>query len=237
VIVAAFGVFSPRIVVPAVEGGWAKTEPAPLLHARYEGAVASLRRLLGVPAEGSLRRAVELLLRGLEAAEPAGHPLFAGLKALPFPDDPLGQLWRCCDMVREHRGDSHIAAWTRARVRPVEIQLMTELLTGIPTKTFSLTRGWTVEEMDAAIDGMRAKGWLTGDAFTPDGRALRDAIESDTDDMETPVLDAIGSAFDELIGLLEPWAAAITAAGIRGGGYPRDAGVELSGLGRPPAAG
>src|SRR6476646_8759465 len=97
----------------------------------------SLRRLLGEPDGQQVTRAVELLRRGLSAAEGAGHPLFSGLKALPFPDDPVGQLWRCCDMVREHRGDSHIAVWTKAIVQPVEIQLMSELQMGIPLKTYS----------------------------------------------------------------------------------------------------
>ena len=127
VVTAAFGVFSPTIVVPAVEEGWSKTTPEAILVARYDGAVASLRRLLGEPDAAQVARAVELLRRGLEAAEGAGHPLFSGLKSLPFPEEPLGQLWRCCDMVREHRGDSHIAVWTKAMVAPVEIQLMSEL--------------------------------------------------------------------------------------------------------------
>ena len=127
VVTSAFGVFSPAIVVPSVDEGWSKTEPAPLLQARYDGAVASLRRLLGEPDATQLGRAVELLRRGLDVAEGAGHPLFSGLKSLLFPADPVGQLWRCCDMLREHRGDSHVAVWTKAMVRPVEIQLMSEL--------------------------------------------------------------------------------------------------------------
>jgi len=235
VVTAAFGVFNPALVVPAVERGWAITTPEDILEARYTGAVASLRRLLGEPDETRLRRAVELLLRGLEAADAAGHPLYAGLRSLPFPDDPLGQLWRCCDMVREHRGDSQIAVWTVAGVCPVEIQLMMELVMGIPLKSFSRTRGWSTEEMDAALDGMRNKGWLEGDAFSQTGRDLRERIESDTDDMETPIVDAIGSAFDDLITILRPWASAIYSAGIEGGGYPGgpDAIVALGGRPAP----
>jgi len=220
VVAAAFGVFSPAVVVPAVEAGWKVTEPEPLLQARYDGATASLRRLIGEPEPSQLRRAVELLGRGLEAAQHAGHALYGGLRSLPFPEEPIGQLWRCCDMVREHRGDGHIAVWTRYGVQPIEIQLMSELQLGIPLKTYSATRGWTVEQMDAALDGMRAKGWMEGDAFSPHGRAFREQIESDTDDMETPIVDAMGGDFDELIGILRPWAAAIVAAGIAGGGYP-----------------
>ena len=87
VVTSAFGVFSPTIVVPSVEEGWSKTEPEPLLQARYDGAVASLRRLLGEPDAKQVGRAVELLRRGLDVAEGAGHPLFSGLKSQPFPRD------------------------------------------------------------------------------------------------------------------------------------------------------
>jgi hypothetical protein len=222
VVTSAFGVFSSAIVVPSVQEGWSKTEPEPLLEARFDGAVASLRRLLGEPDAHGVARAVELLQRGLAAAEGAGHPLFSGLKSLPFPADPVGQLWRCCDMLREHRGDSHISVWTAAMVRPIEIQLMSELQMGLGLKTYSATRGWTVAQMDSAIEGMRAKGWMTGDAFTPDGRALRERIESETDGMEVPIVDAIGPDLDELLGILRPWTAAIVKAGIAGGGYPGD---------------
>jgi hypothetical protein len=231
VVAAAFGVFSPAIVVPAVDAGWAATTPEAILQARYDGATASLRRLLPDASERDMLRAAELLQRGLADAEHAGHPLYSGLRALPFPEEPVGQLWRMCDMVREHRGDSHVAVWTRAGVRPIEIQLMSELQLGIPLKTYSLTRGWTVEQMDAAIEGMREKGWMEGDAFSSAGRALRERIESDTDAMETGIVDAIGADFEELIGLLRPWAAAIVHVGIAGGGYPGGADA-IAGMGR-----
>jgi hypothetical protein len=91
---------------------------------------------------------------------------------------------------------------------------------GIPLKTYSRTRGWSIEQMDAALYGMRAKGWLEGEGFTPAGKAFRDRIEADTDDMETTIVDAMGDDFDELISILRPWAAAIVSVGIEGGGYP-----------------
>lgn len=232
-VASAFGVFSPAVVVPAVEAGWAATRRAPLLQARYDGATASLRRLLGEPDPAPLARAVELLQRGLEVADFAGHPLYCGLRSLPWPPDPIGQLWRSCDLVREHRGDSHIAVWTRAMVQPIEMQLMSELQLGIPLKTYSMTRGWTIDQMDAALDGMRANGWMEGDGFTPDGRVFRERLESETDAMETPLVDAIGADFDELIGTLRPWAAAIVKVGIEGGGYPGGADAIASMM-RPP---
>jgi hypothetical protein len=123
-------------------------------------------------------------------------------------------------MLREHRGDSHIAVWTKAGVAPIEIQLMSELQMRIPLKTYSATRGWTTQQMDDALDGMRAKGWMSGDTFSPEGQAFRERIESDTDEMEVPLVDAIGDGFDELMGILRPWASAIVKVGIAGGGYP-----------------
>jgi hypothetical protein len=125
-------------------------------------------------------------------------------------------------MLREHRGDSHISVWTKAMLQPVEIQIMSELQMGIPLKTYSATRGWTVAQMDAAIEGMREKGWVKDDAFTPEGTAFRERIESETDEMEVPIVDAIGTDLDELLGILRPWALAIVKAGIAGGGYPGD---------------
>jgi hypothetical protein len=226
VVAAAFGVFSPAVVVPAVDDGWSKTDPDTILHARHEGAVASLRRLLGDPDESRLLRAAELLQRAFSVAEHAGHPLYAGLRSLPFPGEPLAQLWRCCDMIREHRGDSHIAVWTRAGLRPIEIQLLSEIQLGITPKTYSATRGWTPAQMDAALDEMRARGWLDAQhALTAQGAGFRDRIESETDEMEVHLIDAIGTGLDELLGLLRPWASAVVAAGIEGGGYPGNIGA------------
>jgi hypothetical protein len=107
-------------------------------------------------------------------------------------------------------------------VRPIEIQLMSELQMGISLKTYSATRGWTVAQMDAAITGMQAKGWMHGIEFSPEGRAFRERLESETDEMEVPVVDAIGDDLDELLDILRPWTVAIVKAGIAGGGYPGD---------------
>ena len=152
VVTSAFGVFSPAVVVPAVEEGWSKTEPAPLLQARSDGAVASLRRLLGEPDAKQAGRAVALLRRGLDAAEGAGHVLFSGLKSLPFPADPVRATLALLRLLREHRGDSHISVWTKALVKPIEIQLMSELQMGIPLKTYSATR------LDGRADGRGDRG-------------------------------------------------------------------------------
>ena len=216
VVAAAFGVFNPDIVVPLVEMGWQTTTPEAILDARLQGSVGQLTRLLGERPEG-IERATELLRRGADAGTEGGHHLFAGLRSLGWPGDPMGDLWRAADLVREHRGDSHIAAWCNADLDAVEISLLTELYWGIPVKTYTRSRAWSTEQQDAGLDRLRSLGLVDGDAFTDAGLALREQVEADTDRQERRVLEAIGDDLDELCDLLEPWGKAIRA----GFGYPQ----------------
>lgn len=210
VIAAAFGVFNPAVVVPLVEQGWSKTSAEQVLDARYRGATAALRRIIGEP-EGTAR-AVQILRPALESASLAGRTLFAGLRSLPFPGDPIGQLWRVCDWVRERRGDGHIACWVGAGCDAVEIGLLTELYWGLPLGTYIRTRSWSADEIQAGVERLERKGYVSDGAFTPDGKRLRAEIEAATDRMELDVVAAIGDAFDELAALLEPWTRAILDA-------------------------
>src|SRR5581483_6307549 len=89
VVAAAFGVFNPEVVVPAITFGWGLTDAATICAERTEGAVEQLHRILGESPEG-LTDAVELLRRATEDLRPEGKPLYAGLRSLPMPDDPVG---------------------------------------------------------------------------------------------------------------------------------------------------
>ena len=61
VVVAAFGVFSPDLIIPHVTRGWWIAGVGDVLAAREAGATASLRRLLG--EQPQLPRATEILPR------------------------------------------------------------------------------------------------------------------------------------------------------------------------------
>lgn len=219
VVVAAFGVFSPAIVLPSVADGWSHTDAATILDARQGGATASLQVLLGdgtpEPIEG-MGRATELLRQAGDAATGEGRPLYSGLRSLGWPGDPWGDLWRAADLVREHRGDSHTNAWVASGVDAVEITLLTERWWRIPDRSYAPTRGWNDGELDAAEQRLRERGLVTDDGFTPEGEALRAQIEHATDQGERRIAAALGDDADELFTLLEPWGAAIVAAG----GYP-----------------
>ncbi len=210
VVAAAFAVFDPRVVVPAVTLGWTRTDAATICQARDDGAIAQLVRLLGERPDG-VDRAVELLQRATGPLRPEGRPLYAGLRSLPLPDSPVGAAWRLGDMLREYRGDSHTASWVSAGFDATEIGLLTELYWGLPLRSYSRTRGWTTEAHDAAAERLRSRGLLDGDELTPAGRDAREAVEQATDVQLLPVLTALGDDLDELLALLRPWGATVRA--------------------------
>ena len=84
--------------------------------------------------------------------------------------------------------------------------------------SYVATRGWSPDDIDAAIGRLRGRGLIDGEAFTPEGEALRASIEEATDRQERRVVEALGDDADELLSMLEPWSKAVVASG----GYPSD---------------
>jgi hypothetical protein len=207
-VAAAFGVFNPEIVVPMVAVGWTKTDAPTIFTARDDGAIAQLLRLLGAEPVG-LARVNELLDHALEPLRPEGRALYSGLRSQAIPSSPLGAMWRKTDLLREFRGDSHIAAWVSAGVDATEICMMTELYWGMPLRSYSRTRAWTDAQFDAAHDRLRARGLVDDVGLTEPGRVLREDIESRTDRQMRPAIDALGDDIDELFTLMAPWGTTI----------------------------
>lgn len=214
-VAAAFGVFNPDVVVPAVSEGWKETDHDALLEARYAGATTALRRMIGAP---DTSRAVEILRPVMESLPLSGRPVFSGLRSLPFPEDPVGALWRVCDYVREHRGDGHVAAWVEAGCDPLEIGLLTELYWGLEVGSYISTRGYGPDDVEAGLARLEGRGLVSGRGFTDEGRAFREGIEEVTDRMETRVVEGLVDDAEELFATLEPWTKAVLDAG----GYPVD---------------
>ena len=76
-----------------------------------QGYIYSRASVLGDPeAADGLDETIEALRAAAAAAPVVGRPLFAGLSALAWPADPWARLWHACSLLREHRGDSHLAA-------------------------------------------------------------------------------------------------------------------------------
>ena len=223
VVAAAFGVFTPAVVVPSVQTGWSLTDAETICDARTAGAVAQLTRILGEEPDG-LARATALLEQANADLAPAGRPLHAGLRSLDRPATPLGVAWRLADQLREYRGDAHVAAWTVAGFDGCEISLLTELYWGLPLRSYSRSRGWSAEDFDAATARLETSGLVADGELTPDGRAERETIEDATDHACRAIVDALGDDVDELVDILAAWGAEIRAAH----GYPSSGPHELA---------
>jgi hypothetical protein len=215
VVVAAFGVFDPAIVVPSVELGWRTADRETVLRARQDGATAGLAAVLGEEPAGA-GRATELFRRAADAAPAEGHHLFAGLSSLGWPGSVLGDLWRAADLVREHRGDSHLAAWCAHGLDAVEVCLLGDGWLGHPLGQGTRTRGWGADAIAAGVERLRDQGLVEGEEITEAGRELRESVEWATDRQERRLVATLGDDVDELLALLEPWARAIVEAR----GYP-----------------
>ena len=152
VVAAAFGCFNPKVVVPARRGGWQIASREAILEARERGATAMLaagpRRAARRPRRGS----PSCCAAAADAAPWAGRPIYAGLRSLGFPGHPLGAMWRAADLLREHRGDSHVISWAVGGADAVEVLLLTEQWWGLPARAYTPTRGWSGADMDAGFE-------------------------------------------------------------------------------------
>jgi len=218
VIAAAFGVFKPAVVKAGAQHGWSLTDAPTIFAARRAGAVAQLERVLG-PAGDEVGRTVGLLERAVTPLGVEGRPLYAGLESWwDDPSDGWTRLFHLGDMLRECRGDAHIAAWSSAALDGVEIGLLNDLYMGLPLKSSVRTRGWTDDELDAGESRLVERGWLADGALTAAGRDAREAIEAATDRGMAPAVHALGDDLDALLGVLRPWGETIRATGAYVGG-------------------
>ena len=215
-VTAVFFNFHPAMVARALPDAWSLASPADVVDARLRTVDAALRRLIpehvGSPAEAE---AAELARAATEATALAGRPLFAGLRSLAWPDEPHLVLWHACTMLREHRGDGHVAALTAAGLDGCEAHVTVAATGAVPRETLQSNRKWSDEDWAAAEERLRSRGFLDGSgAITPAGRALREAIEVGTDNAAEGPWRALGPERTErLLELLTPMARAINAAG------------------------
>ena len=215
VVASAFAWFEPGLVATLYDAAGAALPHAQLVSVRDEATVASLRAALG---DDDPSEVADLLAAAAEGAEGAGRPLFSGLLQRGRPSDPVHRLWWACDLVREHRGDSHVAAANLAGLGPVEMNVLTELWVGMPLLSYTATRGWSSEAMQQAVDGLTARGLISGEQLTETGRALRASIEADTDAQEQSIVGALGNRLDEVCEQLEQWGTLC----IEAGAFPPD---------------
>jgi hypothetical protein len=208
VVHAAFYNFADGEVARHVPKVWDTTTPDAAHAARERGCVAALRRILGDLVETpGLARAAELLARASTSAPTPGRVMYAGLRALPMPEEPLTRLWHAANMLREHRGDGHIVALVSEGVGGLEAHVLSALDMGIyPAESFGRIHHLPAATLSEVMDGLRARGLLDADGrFTEAGRATKDRIEALTDALaEAPYQALEPGELDELVTQLGP---------------------------------
>jgi hypothetical protein len=222
VVVAAFGVFEPGMLTAVYEHARATVPRHAVLEARERGAV---EQLAAVVDDGEADAIATPLLVALADLDATGRPLFAALRALPVPPEPAGRLWRAAELVREHRGDGHMAACVASGLDVVALNVLTELWLGYGLGQYTATRGFGPERIAAAADTLTARGFVADGDLTDAGRHARDALEHATDASQALLLAAIGPRADDLVAR----AAAVSDDLVAAGAFPPDARKRAAG--------
>jgi hypothetical protein len=214
VVAATFGVFEPGLIEQLWAEGRARLGLDELIAIRDRVTAASLREVLDpVALEEDVRRVAEQLERAVAGLDGTGRVLFAALRAQPRPADPYARLCRAADLVREHRGDSHLAAAVAAGLDPVRMGVLSEVWLGYPVGEYSGTRAWPPDRHAAAVAQLETDGLIADGAITDAGRAVRDRIEEATDRGQAELVDALGGALGALAEQLDGWSERCVDAG------------------------
>ncbi|MGA4541744.1 SCO6745 family protein [Uniformispora flossi] len=220
VVHAAFYNFAEGEAARHIPSAWETIAPEASVAARERGSAASLRRILGaeLAAAPGLVRAADLTGKAATSAPTEGRVMYAGMRTLPVPSDPVARLWHSATMLREHRGDGHIAALVGAGIGGTEAHVLSALAQGIhPPESFGRIHHLPKQRLAAVMAGLRERGLVDADGwFTDAGRETQQRIEAVTDELAAAPYDALFPAeLDELVTELEPLTAKLVAAGSR----------------------
>ncbi|MFH8514506.1 hypothetical protein ACH4CE_05160 [Streptomyces gelaticus] len=196
-VTATFYNFNHDLVARHLPAVWSVASPQAVLDARLRAADTTLRRLLGeeIIVSPELAEAAELALRAAEGCTRHARPLYAAHADLPVPEEPHLAYWHAATLLREHRGDGHLAALLTAGLDPLEA-LVSHTATGkgMSPRWVLATRGWRREDWDAACERLRGRGLLDAEGeLTQAGIALRAELEEATDRMDAAPYEHLGA--------------------------------------------
>jgi hypothetical protein len=201
---ATFYNFNSQLIARHIPRAWTLASPGEVQAARLCGADRALRRLLGEQVSAAeVAEAAELVRLAASELEPAGRALYAGHAELDWPDQPHLVMWHGATLLREYRGDGHVAALLQCGLSGIEA-IVTHTATGrgFTEAAAKGLRGWSDDQWAAAQDDLRARGLFDGADLSPSGVRLREQIEAATDRMdEAPYLKLGPDRTDRLIEL------------------------------------
>jgi hypothetical protein len=215
VVHAVFYNFADGEVARHIPWVWGKTTPEEAIAVRERGSAAELRKRIGELADSpGLGRIADLATRAAVSAPTEGRVLYAGLRALAVPEEPVAKLWHAATLLREHRGDGHNAALVANAIGGTEAHVLLALSAGMRPEEFGRIHHLPKAQLAAVVDGLRDRGLVdAAGGFTDTGRQTSERIEALTDELAAPAYDVLSTAeLDELVAGLEPIAAATQAA-------------------------
>ena len=213
VVTASFYNFTPERVAKALPAAWDIASPSDVLRVRQDSAVAALRRY-GV-TDDDAGAAAELAEKAARSAPLDGRPLFAANVALDWPDEPVARLWHAVTLLREQRGDGHVAVLSTLGVSGRESNVLHAAAGRVPKEMIMRSRDYDEELWDHYRERLARRGLLDVDgALTDAGRDLKQRIEETTDRLALSALDALDDdEVERLFRTLTPITRKVVAAG------------------------
>jgi hypothetical protein len=215
-VASAFYSFSPHMVDEHIDSAWRTASPEQVLAARERAVDRAYRAILGDRVDSpELAEAAALSRRAAEAADTAGRQLAAANAELPWPKAPHLQLWHAATILREHRGDGHLAALLVEGLDPAESLVSFAAIGAASVERFE-SRGWSPREWAAARDRLAARGLVDEDGIaTEAGRELRRRVEDHTDRLAAAPWQPLGpDAVSRLADLLGEFWVAVLGSGL-----------------------
>jgi hypothetical protein len=208
---ATFYVFAPWLHQKALPAAWDVTTPERLVQARRDGVKEAMTRILGEP---DVAEALAIARRVTEGLTSPGRALYAAHAGLDWPHDDLLALWHAATLIREHRGDGHVAVLTASGIGPVEATVLDGIWSG-RAGFLQSTRGWSEEEFAAATEDLVARGWVDADGLTEKGRTTRQHVEQRTDAAGLAGWEHVGTEDTERLAvLLAPLRETVVGSGV-----------------------
>lgn len=162
-VVALFANFHPRRIRRALPDAWEFTSPEAMLEARRSGSAAALRRIWSTSEgadDSTLSELADQLSDLGERAPADGRGLFAANLTVERTGDPIEDLWRAATLLREHRGDGHVAAYVTEGLTGIQANLLQVGIGRIPAETLRSARAWEPEEWQQEVIDLDRWGLL-----------------------------------------------------------------------------
>ncbi|MFD7094383.1 hypothetical protein ACFV0B_01200 [Streptomyces xanthophaeus] len=222
-VTAAFSNYRHDLIARHLPAVWDTVSPEEALAARLRAADTTLRRLLGSEtlASPELAEAADLAIRATEGCTRHARTLYAAHADLPVPEEPHLRLWHATTLLREHRGDGHLAALLIAGLDPLEA-LVSHSATGrgMTSKWIKGMRGWEQSDLEAAVDRLRSRGILDAEReLTEEGKAVRERLEADTDRLDSAPYEHLGA---EGLARLHALGGGFVMQAVAAGAFPAD---------------